>query len=46
LADALAAVRQHYWRHRGFRVSRRKNHVGKLLPALCEPLLYVLCRAG
>jgi hypothetical protein len=45
-ADALAAVRQHYWRHMGFRVSHRKNHVGKLPPALRESLLYVLCRAA
>src|SRR3982750_3260525 len=27
--DALAAVRQHYWRTRGFRLSRRKNQVRK-----------------
>jgi hypothetical protein len=45
-ADAWAAVRQHYWRHRGFRVSSRKDHMGKLPPALRESLLYVLCRAA
>ena len=45
-ADALAAVRQHYWGHRGFRVSHRKSHVGKLPPALRESLLYGLCRAA
>jgi hypothetical protein len=45
-ADALAAVRQHYWRQMGFRVSHRKNHIGKLPPALRESLLYVLCRAA
>jgi hypothetical protein len=45
-ADALAAVRQHYWEHRGFRVSHRKNHMGKLPPALRESLLYGLCRAA
>jgi hypothetical protein len=44
-ADALAAVRQHYWRQRGFRVSRRKDQMRKLPPALRESLLYVLCRA-
>jgi len=44
--DALAAVRQHYWRHRGFRLSSRKNQVGKLPRALRESLIYVLCRAA
>jgi hypothetical protein len=44
--DAWAAVRQHYWRHMGFRVSSRKDHMGKLSPALRESLLYVLCRAA
>jgi hypothetical protein len=44
--NALAAVRQHYWRHKGFRVSRRKGHMGKLSPALRESLFYVLCRAA
>jgi DDE superfamily endonuclease len=45
-ADALAAVRQHYWRQRGFRVSRRKDQIRKLSPALHESLLYVLCRVA
>ena len=45
-ADALAAVRQHYWEHRGFRLSRRKNQVGKLPRALRESLIYALCRAA
>ena len=45
-ADALATVRQHYWRHRGFRLSRRKNQVGKLPQALHESLIYALCRAA
>jgi DDE superfamily endonuclease len=38
-ADALAAVRQHYWTQAGFRVSRRKGHTGKLPRALREPLV-------
>ena len=46
LADALAVVRQHYWTHTGFRVSRRKEQVGKLPSALRECLTYVLCRAA
>jgi hypothetical protein len=41
-ADALAAVRQHYGRHRGFRLSRHKNQVGKLPRALRESLIYAL----
>jgi DDE superfamily endonuclease len=45
-ADALAAVRQHYWRHRGFRRSRRKSQVGKLPRALRESLIDALCRAA
>jgi hypothetical protein len=45
-ADALAAVRQHYWAHRGFRVSRRQDHIVKLPPALRESLVYALCRAA
>ena len=45
-ADALAAVRQHYWEHRGFRLSRRKNQVGKLPRALRESIIYALCRAA
>jgi hypothetical protein len=45
-ADALAAVRQHYWSQMGFRVSRRKDQRRKLSPALRESLLYVLCRAA
>jgi hypothetical protein len=45
-ADALAAVRQHYWAHMGFRVSRRKDHIAKLPQALCESLIYALCRAA
>ena len=45
-ADALAAVRQHYWRHTGFRVSRRKKQVGKPSSTLRECLLYALCRAA
>jgi hypothetical protein len=44
--DALAAVRQHYWAHKGFRLFRSKEHIGKLPPALRESLLYVLCRAA
>jgi DDE superfamily endonuclease len=45
-ADALAAVRQHYWTHTGFRVSRRKDQVRKLPSALRECLTYALCRAA
>jgi DDE superfamily endonuclease len=45
-ADALAAVRQHYWRHTGFRVSGRKQQVGKLSSTLRECLTYALCRAA
>jgi hypothetical protein len=45
-ADALAAVRHHYWKQAGFRVSRRKNHMGKLSPTLRESLVYALCRAA
>jgi DDE superfamily endonuclease len=44
--DALAAVRQHYWRQMGFCRSCRQGHVRKLPPALRESLLYVLCRAA
>src|SRR4051812_38944592 len=45
-ADALAAVRQHYWRQMGFRLSRRQDQMGKLPPTLRESLIYALCRAG
>ncbi|HVI76586.1 MAG TPA: transposase [Candidatus Acidoferrum sp.] len=45
-ADALAAVRQHYWTHTGFRVSRDKNQMEKLPSALRECLMYALCRAA
>jgi hypothetical protein len=45
-ADALAAVRQHYWRQRGFPISGRKDHLGKLPPALRESLIYALCHAA
>jgi DDE superfamily endonuclease len=44
--DALAVVRQHYGRQMGFRLSRRKNQVGKLPRALRESLIYALCRAA
>ncbi len=44
--DALAAVRQHYWAHNGFRLFRRKEQVGKHPSVLRESLLYVLCRAA
>jgi DDE superfamily endonuclease len=44
-ADALAAVRQHYWRQMGFRVSHRKKQRQKLPSILRECLTYVLCRA-
>ena len=45
-ADALAAVRQHYWTHTGFRVSGRQTQVRKLSNTLRESLIYVLCRAA
>jgi hypothetical protein len=43
-ADALAAVRQHYWTQTGFRVSGRKKQVQKLSSTLRECLTYALCR--
>jgi hypothetical protein len=45
-ADALAVVRQHYWKQMGFRVSGRQDQVAKLPRALRECLIYVLCRAA
>jgi DDE superfamily endonuclease len=45
-ADALAAVRQHYWSHTGFRLSGRKEQMGKLSSTLRECLAYALCRAA
>jgi len=45
-ADALAAVRQHYWTHTGFWVSGGKEQVGKLSSTLRECLTYALCRAA
>jgi hypothetical protein len=45
-ADAWAAVRQHYWRHMGFRVSGRKEQMQKLPSLLREGLTYALCRAA
>jgi DDE superfamily endonuclease len=44
--DALAAVRQHYWRQMGFRMSNSREQVAKLPPALRECLIYALCRAA
>jgi hypothetical protein len=46
LADALAAVRQYYWRQMGFRVSNSREQVAKLPPVLQECLIYALCRAA
>jgi hypothetical protein len=45
-ADALAAVRQHYWTHAGFHSSHRKEQVGKLSSTLRKCLTYALCRAA
>jgi DDE superfamily endonuclease len=45
-ADALAAVRRHYWVQAGFRVSGRKQQVQKLASTLRECLTYALCRAA
>jgi hypothetical protein len=45
-ADALAAVRQQYWAQMGFRVSGNKDQIAKLPKALCESLIYALCRAA
>jgi hypothetical protein len=45
-ADALAAVRQHYWRQVGFRVSGHQEQVRKLPSTVRECLTYVLCRAA
>ena len=45
-ADALAAVRQHYWACMGFRVSRHQDQIVKLPKALRESLVYALCRAA
>jgi hypothetical protein len=44
--DALATVRQHYWRQMGFCLSHRQGHVGKLPRTLRESLVYALCRAA
>jgi DDE superfamily endonuclease len=44
--DALAAVRQHYWRQMGFCLSRRQGQMGKLPRTLRESLVYALCRAA
>jgi hypothetical protein len=45
-SDALAAVRQQYWRQAGFCVSGRKGDRLKLTSTLRESLVYVLCRAA
>jgi hypothetical protein len=45
-SDALAAVRQQYWRQAGFRVSGRKQQMRKLPRTLRECLTYALCRAA
>ena len=45
-ADALAAVRQYYWRQMGFRRSNSREQVAKLPPVLCQCLIYALCRAA
>jgi DDE superfamily endonuclease len=45
-ADALATVRQHYWRQAGFRVSGCRKQVQKLSSTLRECLTYALCRAA
>jgi hypothetical protein len=45
-SDALAAVRQHYWRQAGFRVSGRQKQVRKLPSTLRECLTYALCRVA
>lgn len=45
-ADALAAVRQHYWRQMGFCLSQRQSYMGKLPRTLQESLVYALCRAA
>jgi len=43
-SDALAAVRQYYWRQVGFRLSGRQEQVRKLPSILRECLTYALCR--
>jgi DDE superfamily endonuclease len=45
-SDALAAVRQHYWRQAGFRISGRQEQVRKLPSTLRECLTYALCRVA
>jgi DDE superfamily endonuclease len=45
-ADALAAVRQYYWRQMGFRRSNSREQVAKLPPVLRQCLIYALCRAA
>lgn len=45
-ADALAAVRQYYWRQLGFRRSNSREQVAKLPPVLRECLIYALCRVA
>jgi DDE superfamily endonuclease len=44
--DALAAVRQHYWRQTGFRLSGCKEQIVKVPKALRNSLIYALCRAA
>ena len=45
-ADALAAVRQYYWKQAGFPWSGCKTHIEKLPAPLRESLVYALCRAA
>jgi hypothetical protein len=45
-ADALAAVRQYYWRQAGFHGSGRLVPIEKLSAPLRDSLLYALCRAA
>jgi DDE superfamily endonuclease len=45
-ADALAVVRQHYWKQAGFPLSGCKAQIEKLPAPLRESLIYALCRAA
>jgi hypothetical protein len=45
-ADALAAVRRHFWGEQGLLTSRRRSDVTKLGPALRHGIAYALCYAA
>ena len=45
-ADALAAVRRHFWGEQGLLTSRRRSEATKLNPALRRGIAYALCHAA